>query len=185
MKNLALYIFVTMVGLSSAIANESKTYYVPQPIVAFGDTEEWTLTGDPRIKEQYIILGKPYFQKHNHGPLYDQIAYSNMMADSGMDSNDGLPRDCNLLSLHQIKITRKFHSKIVHLDLSEVKLDKNSVITIDVVAYAALECIRIVSHRYNHNIQLQIIPPKGGKKKWKNIESAFNEHDMAKPFQQP
>ena len=132
----------------------------------------------------FMILGKPYFQRHTHGPLYDQIAYSNTMADSGSGSDDGLPRDCNLLSLHQIEITREFHSKIVHLDLSNAKIEKNSIFTLDIVAYAALECIRIVSHRYSHKIRLSIIPPKGDEQKWKTVEAAFNKHDITKPFRQ-
>ena len=181
MKRFTWCITFVLALLSSAVANESITYYIPQPIVAFGDTEGWTLTGEPHIKEAYMILGMPYFQKGDHGPIYQPIADPHMMANS--EADEGVLRDCNLLSLHRIGITRKFDSRIVHLDLTKAKVKKDSIITLEVAAYAAMECIRIVSHRYSHKIELKIIPPKDEKLKWKVIEDAFNKHDKTKPFQ--
>jgi hypothetical protein len=174
MKTSALQLLFLFFMACRLLGNESTTLLIPQPIVAFGDTENWTTTGSPDTDELYMILFKPHFKYHYNGPVYKPIAEKNMM--------DGTERDCNLLSLYKIKITHESMSKNVILDLSQAEPEKNSVLTLEIAGYAALECIRIVANRYHHDISVEIVPPKEHKDTWLLIQKQFADHDKSKPF---
>ena len=174
MKTLALQLSFFLAAVCGLQGSESTTLLIPQPIVAFGDTEDWTTTGSPDTDEMYMILFKPYFEYHYNGPVYKPISEKNMM--------DGTERDCNLLSLYKIKITHESMSKNVILDLSQAEPEKNSVLTLEIAGYAALECIRIVANRYHHDISVEIVPPKEQKDTWLLIQKQFAAHDKSKPF---
>lgn len=166
-----LFLFAMMCGLPGSV---STTLLIPQPIVAFGDTEDWTTTGAPDTDEMYMMLCKPYFVYHYNGPVYTPIAEENIMDHTG--------RDCNLLSLYKIKITQEFMSKNVILDLSKAEAEKDSALSLETAGYAALECIRMMANRYHHDISIEIVPPKGHEEKWQLIQKQFAAHDRSKPF---
>jgi hypothetical protein len=176
MKTKALQLLFLFSMACRLLGNESTTLLIPQPIVSFGDTEEWTTTGSPDTDEMYMILCKPYFEMHYNGPRYMPIVEKNIM--------DGTELDCNLLSLYKIKINHEFMSKNVILDLSNAEAEKNSVLTLEIAGYAALECIRIVADRYHHDISVEIVPPKDDeeKDKWLTMQKQFAAHDKSKPF---
>lgn len=184
MRHAAFTVFFMLGSLVTLVGNEATTFLIPQPIISFGDTENWTTTGKPDTEEMYLILDMPYFEKHDNGQIYDPIASPHLMANS--DTDGGSLRDCNLLSLYGIEINnRPLDSKDVFLDLTHAKAKKNSVITVEIAAYAALECIRMVANRSSGEITLRIRPPKDEVEKWIEVERVFNKHDKTKPFKRP
>jgi hypothetical protein len=174
MKTLALQLILFISAVCGLQGSISTTLLIPQPIVAFGDTEDWTTTGSPDTDEMYMILCKPYFEYHYNGPVYKPIAEENIM--------EGTERDCNLLSLYKIKITQEFMSKDLILDLSQATPEKNSALTLEIAGYAALECIRMVANRYRHEITVRIVAPVGQEEKWLSTQKQFAAHDKSKPF---
>jgi hypothetical protein len=124
--------------------------------------------------DQPALLYSNTLTEKNPPPRYTLIAEENIM--------DGAERDCNLLSLYKIKISHEFMSKNVILDLSQAEPEKNSVLTLEIAGYAALECIRIVANRHHHDIALKIFAPKGQEEKWLAIQKEFADHDKSKPF---
>jgi hypothetical protein len=174
MKTLALQLILMLAAVCRLQGGISTTLLIPQPIVAFGDAEDWTTTGSPDTDEMYMILHKPRFEYCYNGPVYKPIAEENIM--------EGTERDCNLLSLYKIKITQEFMSKDVILDLSEATPEKDSAITLEIAGYAALECIRMVANRYHHEIAVSIVAPVGQEEQWLSTQRRFAAHDKSKPF---
>lgn len=171
MKILAIQLFLflaTVFGLQGGI---SSTLLIPQPIVSFGDTD-WSLSGS--TDESYVILLKPFYAHHFNGPIYTVIADENIM--------DGLGRDCNLLSIYNIKIDQEFMSKNVTLNLSKATPEEDSSSALEFAGYAGLECIRMVANRHHHDIALKILAPKSQEEKWLAIQKEFADHDKSKPF---
>ncbi len=176
MKTLALHLILYLASVCGLQGGISATILIPQPIVDFGETEteEWTTTDSPDTDEMYMILPKPFFIMHYNGPDYELIAKEYIM--------EGAERDCNLLSLHKIKITQEFMSKNVLLDLRQPIPENYSASTLEIAGYAALECIRIVAHRHHHEIALRIAAPVGQEEQWLAIQKKFAAHDKSKPF---
>ena len=174
MKTLALSFILSLAAACGLQGSVSTTVLIPQPIVAFGDAEQWTTTGSPDTDERYMILFKPHFELHYNGPVFMRIAEENIM--------EGSDRDCNLLSQYHIRITQEFMSKDLTLDLSHATPKKNSALTLEIAGYAALECIRIMANQYHQEIALRIVPPAGQEEAWLAVQKQFAAHDLSKPF---
>lgn len=176
MKTFALHLILYLASLCSLQGGISATVLIPQPIVKLGEaeTQEWSTTDIHYTNEIYMILPTPFFRMHYNGPDYTLISREHIM--------QGSDRDCNLLSVHNIKIKQEFMSKNVLLDLSQPIPEDYSESTLEAAGYAALECIRILAHRHDDEIELKIVAPVGKEEKWLAIQKKFADHDKSKPF---
>ena len=52
----------------------------------------------------------------------------------------------------------------------------------EVPAFAAIDCIRIVADRYKSRPKLRFSAPARDQTKWTTIAERFNKHDLARPF---
>jgi hypothetical protein len=68
MKTLALHLIFFLAAVFGLQGGISSTLLIPQPIVSFGDTDDWSLSGS--TDEMYLILLKPFFAHHYNGPRY-------------------------------------------------------------------------------------------------------------------
>jgi hypothetical protein len=164
-----------------AVASESQTLLLAQPILAHGGTVHWE-SGDPKSADiDFKIVDVPFLDwSHQGHPAYRGIAQPNQILTNA-------PRDVrlpesNLLALYGITIGYDFSTGDVWLRLDSARAVDGWRATIDDAAYAALECIRIVANRYRDHPKLHISAPKGEESKWSDIEKRFHEHDLTKPF---
>ena len=163
-------------AFSLAVASESQTQLLAQPILAHGGTESW---GSPTV--EFKIVDVPFLDwSHQGRPAYRGIAQTNQILTNA-------PRDVrlpesNLLALYGITIGYDFSTGDLWLRLESARAVGGWQATVEDAAYAALESIRIVANRYRDRPKLHISAPKGEESKWSDVEKRFHEHDLSKPF---
>ena len=148
-----------------------------QPILANGGSES---LGSPGIV--FKIVDVAFIDWHHQGyPAFDGIAQTNQVLTNAPRSIP--PIESNLLASYGITIGGfDSNTKQLWLRLDSAKAAGSWQTTVDDAAYAAIECIRIVAHRYKVCPVLRISAPTVFQDKWQAVADRFNAHDLSTPF---
>lgn len=172
-----LSFLISIVTGADSFASESQMQLLAQPILAHGGSESW---GSPDV--EFKIVDVPYIDWHHQGaPAFQGIAQTNQVLSNAPRSVP--PIESNLLAKYGITMGGfDLNSKTLWLRLDAAKAPDGWETTIEEAAYAALECIRIVAHRYKVYPNLRISAPIGTQADWTAVAERFNKHDMTRPF---
>jgi len=170
-------ILLTLILHSHIFAGESQMQLLSQPILANGGSESW---GAPDI--EFKIVDVPYIDWHHQGhPAFEGIAQTNQVLSNAPRSIP--PIESNLLAFYGITVGRfDPNTKELWLRLDSAKAVDGWQTTVDQAAFAAIECIRVVSDRYKIRPILRISAPRADIDKWKGVADRFNAHDLPMPF---
>lgn len=172
-----LALFAAIVANQSLVAGESQMQLLAQPILANGGSESW---GSPEI--EFKIIDVPFIDWHHQGhPDFSGISQTNQVLTNAPRSIP--PIESNLLALYGITIGG-FDPNSMHLwlRLDSATAPEGWLTTVDEAALAAIECIRIVAHRYHVRPVLRISAPAGDQERWTKVAETFNAHDLSAPF---
>jgi len=170
-------ILLSLLLQSPLLAGESQMQLLSQPILANGGSESW---GSPDI--EFKVVDVPYIDWHHQGhPAFEGIAQTNQVLTNAPRSIP--PIESNLIAFYGITIGRfDPNTKELWLRLDSAKAVGGWQTTVDQAAFAAIECIRVVSERYKVRPILRISAPRADIDKWKGVADKFNAHDLSVPF---
>ncbi len=176
MKTILLFLAVLIIR-EPLRAGESQMQLLAQPILANGGSESW---GSPDI--EFKIVDVPFIDWHHQGhPAFAGIAQTNQVLTNAPRSIP--PIESNLLAFYGITIAGfDSNTKQLWLRLDSAKAAGGWQTTVADAAIAAIECIRIVAHRYKLRPMLRISAPAVEQDKWSAVAERFNAHDLSTPF---
>ena len=178
MRNIISAMLGLLLAGSGAIAGDSQTQLLAQPIIDHGGTESW---GEG---VEFKIVDVPFLNWYFQGkPAYRGIGQTNqILTDAPREVREP---ESNLLAAMEITIGYDSETGKLWLGLESARPMEGWETTVEEAAYAALECIRIVAQRYKDRPKVIIRPPAGSEAKWKAVEERFSKHDLSKPFEMP
>lgn len=170
-------VLILLLSLALTIIAPAGTYQtqlIVQPIIGYGEAEPWD-------GESFRIVDVPFLKHHFQGhPAYEGITHSNVILTNAPRSEK--QPESNLLSLMGISIIYDFASSTLWLHMSNAHRLEGWPMTVKHAGFAALECIRLVAHRYSHRPKVLIRAQDRDTAFWKQIEQRFASHYLSKPF---